>query len=62
MRIFVRTPDDKTIVLEVEASDTVLSVKRHIQTTEDIRVPDSRWSHVVFVDELLQADICEDVG
>jgi hypothetical protein len=55
MRIFVRTPDDKTIVLEVEASDTVLSVKMHIQTTEDI-TPNQQHLHLLGYDAFLLND------
>ena len=36
MQIFVEIIDDKTITLEVEASDTILSVKAKIQEKEDI--------------------------
>ena len=55
MRIFVRTPDDKTILLEVETSDTVLSVKMHIQTTEDI-TPNQQHLHLLGYDAFLLND------
>jgi len=42
MQIFVRTAEDKTIAVEVEASDTIGSVKTEIREQEGVPVEDQR--------------------
>jgi large subunit ribosomal protein L40e len=51
MQIFVRTPTNKTVALDVEASDTVEAVKAKIQDKEGV-APDSQYLY--FANALLE--------
>ncbi len=50
MQIFIKTPDDRTITLEVDVSDTILEIKRKI---EDKEGTESKKQRLYFGDKLL---------